>query len=298
MAFDSLEGQQATFEAMRAFFSDISKGISAFTRAVGFIFRHGLWYYFLFPFVITLAIWIGGFTLVSDMVTWLDGKTHAVLQLEPSVVEEGRMSWFWSFWETMKDWWNSGSVVLLAIVVKLAFFLILLVTNKYVMLALLSPALALISEKTEEVINGTTYPFHLGQFLKDILRGTMVALRNFFAEMAFMLVIWIITLAIPFLAPFSAAASLIISSYYYGFSMIDYWNERQRMSLKEGFRFIRQRRGASVALGVPIALAVKVPILGFALAGAASIIGAVGAVLAVDKGSAEAVIQKSSLAES
>jgi len=202
--------------------------------------------------------------------------------IEPSVVEEGTMSFFWSAVETMKGWYNDGYTVVIGLLIRLAMWLLMLITSKYVLLAMLSPVLALISERTEEILTGHKTPFHLGQLIKDALRGILVASRNFAAELGLLLVIWILTLAMPLIAPITALLSLLISSFYYGFSMLDYINERRKRGLSEGFRFIRERRGLSIALGLGIALGMSVPVIGFIIASFVSVVGAVAAVLATE----------------
>ncbi|NNC83322.1 MAG: EI24 domain-containing protein [Flavobacteriales bacterium] len=266
------------------FLKGFKRGLKAFFDAVSFIFRHRLTHYFIYPFVLSILYWIGGLQIISGIVDSVEIMIAGRLDIEASTVEEGRMSWFWNFWETLKAWYNDGYTVIIAIVVRIAMWGLLLLISKYVLLAILSPVLALLSERTEEIVTGKTYPFDLKQLIKDALRGSLVALRNFFAEMSLLLVLWIITLFLPFLAPFSAIFSLLIGAFYYGFSMIDYVNERKKMSLKEGFSYIRGRRGESIALGLGIAFGMTLPLLGFIIASFTAIIGAVAAVLAEFEG--------------
>jgi len=241
----------------------------------------GLGWYFIFPFLISALMAWGAYGLISTAVDWVSVFSHDYLQIEHSTVEEGRWSFFWEMWETMKDWINSGSVVFLAILLRILLWFLMAMFTKYILLILMSPVLAFLSEQAEEKATGNTYPFRLDRFLKDILRGVLVAIRNFFFEFSMIAIIWIISLLLPIIAPFTILATILISAYYYGFSMIDYVNERRRTTIGEGASFVRAHKGMSVTLGLFIALAMKIPLLGFLLASITSMLGAVAAVNAV-----------------
>ena len=53
---------------------DLGLGISYFWRAFGFIFKHNLWYYYLFPLVLMgLSMW--GLSIVGDLISdWAEAK--------------------------------------------------------------------------------------------------------------------------------------------------------------------------------------------------------------------------------
>jgi CysZ protein len=258
-------------------------GLKAFFDAIGFIFRNRLAHYFIYPLVLSILYWIGGLNLIGELVQHISDTINGRFDIEPSAVEEGKFSFLWELWETLKGWYNNGYTVIIGLLIRLAMWLLLLMVSKYILLAVLSPVLALLSERTEEIVTGNKYPFNLVQLIKDSSRGVLVAIRNLFAELGLLLILWIITLFLPFLAPFSAIISLLLGAFYYGFSMIDYINERRKMGLKEGFSYIRSKRGMTIALGLGIALGMTIPVIGFIIASFTSIIGAVAAVLAIEE---------------
>ena len=183
----------------------------------------------------------------------------------------------------MKGWYNDGYSVILTLIVRIVMWVLLFVVGKYVMLASLSPVLALLSERCDEIVSGKRFPFKLGQFLKDIGRGILVALRNLFAELGMLSLLWVFTFVIPILAPVTIVLAFVISAFYYGFSMIDYIHERDRMGLRKSFQFMRDHRGLAIALGVGIAAGMMIPLIGFIIASFISILGAVAAVIAIKR---------------
>jgi len=260
------------------FIKDFRQGLSAFLQAWSFMRKHGLMHYLLYPLFITVLLWLGGMKVMTESVSWLRTLTDSYLQIP--IHEMDPESGFWqNSWETMKSWLNSGSGALLSIIVSLSFMILMFLTTKYVMLALLSPALAMISERAEEILSDCSYPFSLGRFLKDVGRGILVSLRNMFLETSLLILIWAASLFFPFILPATAILSLFITSYYYGFSMLDYLHERKQIPLGEGAQRIRGMKGVAVALGLGLALCIQIPLIGFILAGTASLMAAVAAVI-------------------
>lgn len=262
---------------------DFKIGLRAFFDAMGFIRQNKLTHFFIYPLVLSILFWIGGLNLIGELVNWVSDAAYGRFDIEPTEVETGTFSFLWEMWETLKGWYNEGYIVILALMIRLVMWLVMLIFSKYLLLAILSPVLALLSERAEEIQTGRKYPFSIPQLIKDSFRGIMVAMRNFFAELIMLILLWVITLMMPLLAPISAFLSLLIGSFYYGFSMIDYINERKKMSMSDGFSYIRGRRGLAIALGLGIALGMSIPGIGFIIASFVSILGAVAAVIATEE---------------
>ena len=68
---------------------------------------------------------------------------------------------------------------------------------------------------------------------------------------------------------------------FYGFSFIDYTNERRRLSVKQSVAFIRQNKGVAVTNGAVFSLLLMIPFCGYSLAGFGAIISVVAATLAI-----------------
>ena len=75
--------------------------------------------------------------------------------------------------------------------------------------------------------------------------------------------------------------NLLVSSYFYGFSFIDYSNERNKLSVKESVRFIRKNKGLSVGIGMIFSFCFYVPYLGGIVASFLAVVSTVAATLAV-----------------
>ena len=52
----------------------------------------------------------------------------------------------------------------------------------YLIIIMMAPVFAIISEKTEQILSGNSNPFQWAQFFKDIRRGILLALRNLSIE--------------------------------------------------------------------------------------------------------------------
>ncbi len=170
------------------------------------------------------------------------------------------------------------------IIIKVAFFIIFTYVNGYLVLAILSPLLAIISEKTEKIVLGKKYPFSMQQLLHDILRGIMIIFRNLFYEL-FLNILLLIATLIPILGQVIGVLSPFIlfgiSSYFYGFSFIDYNSERHKLSVKESVAYVRKNGGLALSNGGLFSLFLMIPILGSLIAGVIAIVSTVAATLAV-----------------
>jgi CysZ protein len=141
-------------------------------------------------------------------------------------------------------------------------------------LIILSPLLAALSEKTEKLLTGNTYPFNLGHFVKDVLRGIRIVIRNSFMELLLTIGLFIFGF-VPVIGYISPVILFFVTCYYYGFSMIDYTNERQRLSVKQSVRFVRKNRGFAIANGMIFYLVFFfVPLVGFMVAPAYAVVAA------------------------
>jgi CysZ protein len=121
----------------------------------------------------------------------------------------------------------------------------------YIVVIILSPALSILSEKIEEILTGNKYPFNFWQLVNDIKRGARIALRNIFWEYFFIVVVMgiaaffggtlksIIIFSIP----------VMIGFYFYGFSFMDYINERRRLNIQQSIYFVSKHRGLAIAVG-------------------------------------------------
>ena len=144
---------------------------------------------------------------------------------------------------------------------------------KYIFLILGSPVFAYLSEKTEAIMEGKDFPFSFSQLLKDILRGVKLAIRNSLWQTVYAISLLILSF-IPVIGWITPVIALSIECYYYGFSMLDYSCERNKLSPSESIAFIGQHKGLAVGNGIVFYLMHFVPFVGWVLAPSYAVIAA------------------------
>jgi CysZ protein len=241
---------------------EIGLGLSTYLQALTFIRSNRLWKYIIIPALINLLIFIGASVFVWQytgmLSNWLVDLTGA---------------------DSISG--TTGNVLewIIVALVKIISFFLYFKLYRYTILLLSAPALALLAEKTQEILTGTSHPFHAGQLLRDILRGVGITLKNLVKELAFTLPLYLLAL-IPIITPFATLAILLIESYFVGFSMIDYRNEFKRLSARESNLMIKRHRGLAVGNGLAFNILLLIPVLGVLLAPP---LGAVAAGLAANQ---------------
>ena len=257
-----------------SFWSDYSTGVSTHLDAIRFVRTHRLWGYFLYPVVLLVVLAIAGFFSVFSLGHYVS-------------------DWLFSFIPTDFNSENNfleGFVRLLIWIVKflagfiirMYIFLLALKVIRYIVLILCSPMMALLSEKVEEIVTGKTYPFDFMQFLKDVLRGVLVNLRNLGLELSITIALLVVGW-IPVIGLITVPVSLLLSWYFLGLNMIDYTCERRRLSVAECARFIRKRKGIAIGNGMIFSWLLLVPYIGLIIAPVlSSVAGTLAALEAMD----------------
>ncbi len=123
----------------------------------------------------------------------------------------------------------------------------------FFLLLVLSPVFSLVSEKVTAKLQGKTYHFSSTQFIKDILRGIKITLRNLIYEYLFIALISILL----YLSPKNSISNImgnilliLVTSYYYGFTLLDYALENHRFSYKKSLNFVKNNKGIAIGLGL------------------------------------------------
>ena len=249
------------------FFTGFFKGFGNCFKAFSLIFNKGLWPFLLYPLIIWLITWIltlFGITLLADYLTSL---IKDLFNIEDS---KGTLA------------------VVIGLLIKISLFLISGTFSRYILLIILSPLIALLSEKAEEAISGTQFPFSIKQFSKDILRGVLITLRNFSMEMG--IIIGCMLLSV-FLAPatfITIPFLLFVSWYFTGFTMLDYNSERHKLKAGESTGFIRRNKGYACGIGCVYWLFMILPffagdIIGIMFGPAVAVVGATISFLEIRK---------------
>jgi CysZ protein len=162
-----------------------------------------------------------------------------------------------------------------------------LFTYKFVFLIICSPFLGLLSEKAEEKHLGTQYPFNTKQLIIDIIRGIIISTRNALVQLFFIFLLLMLSIIplVNFIVPF---LFLFVDCFYFGFGMMDYNNERHKISSSKSIRIIRNYRMLTVGNGFGLYLLLLIPIVGWVIGPGVS---AVAAMLSWDKHVKPALMQ-------
>lgn len=253
-------------------FRGFAKGFTNCFKAFSIIFDKGLWPFLIYPLLLwiaTLVLSLLGMALLADYLSdWINGY----LQWD-SIPEAGHWLSF------ARPFLMAKTGFLVAWVIKILFWFVSSIFSKYLLLILLSPLFALLSEKADEKLTGQSFPFSIGQLLKDIGRGIVISLRNMLLEYFFTFVSAIATL---FFAPLGLVAAVflpLLSAYYVGFAMLDYNCERYRYGVGKSISLIKANKGYAIGIGLVYNLFMLLPffigdLIGLMFGPALAVVGA------------------------
>jgi CysZ protein len=144
---------------------------------------------------------------------------------------------------------------------------------KFIFLIIGSPVFAYLSERTESILEGRDFPFSFPQLFKDMWRGSKIALRNLLWQTVYVLTILILSF-IPVIGWIAPLVALLTECYYFGFSMLDYSSERNKLSTMQSIEFISRHKGLAIGNGLVFYLMHLIPILGWLVAPTYAVIAA------------------------
>ncbi|MCW3072714.1 MAG: hypothetical protein JWO44_2604 [Bacteroidetes bacterium] len=241
-------------------FKQFAAAVKAYGKAFSLVSNNNLWVYFLYPVAIFILLLAGGTALIDSLSGFLKSQLIAWINLpKPGSTGASILAGALSF--------------VLGIGLKIIFFFVYSILLKNLVLIVLSPVLALISERADEIITGNTYPFSFPQLIKDALRGSLIAICNTFIQLGLVLCCFALML-IPVIGWFAPVFLVIINYYFYGFSMMDYTSERYKLNAAASMRFARKNKGLAIGNGFIFALLFAIPFAGVIIAPILSVIAA------------------------
>ncbi len=246
---------------------EIQIGLNQYGKALPFILKNKLSYLFLFPLALNLLLFFLGFSLAGGLSEMAIDALNASWQPET-----------WTFWGAEIIAGTLGFIVWF--ILKLFLIIFFAFVGGYLVLIILAPVLGFVSEKTEQIVNGKDFPFNLSQLIKDMIRGILLAVRNFFYELFFILLLFLLSF-IPVIGLITAPILFVLSAYFYGFSFIDYTSERRKVGLKDSVHYVKRHKGLAIGSGSVYAGVLLIPIIGVSLAGFIAIISTVAATLSI-----------------
>lgn len=239
--------------------------VKSYGKAITFVLEKGLWKYCIWSVVVAVVLMLWESYISSSVAGYVETRLMELLQF--NFLGESLKAVLGFFIRTG---------------IRIIFYFIYLSINKYILLTLLSPLMAILSEKTENLYYPSKQGFQLGQFVKDVLRGIVLAFRNMSIELLIVLLSFIIVW-IPIIGWLSPFVLFILSCYFYGFSMIDYINERRKLNIHQSIAYVNQHKGLAIGNGLIFALLFAIPYIGVIIGASLAPVAAAVAVLDMEK---------------
>lgn len=239
---------------------EIIIAIQSYIEAHQFIRQHRLWKWILIPGIIYMLLFVTG------MYFFWHSSNDAVTLLSRTV---GLEAWL----QRQESDWLSFLFVMAGLFLRLILMFFYFSLFKYVFLIVGSPVFAYLSEKTAAILEGKDFPFSFKQLVEDIWRGSMLAVRNTLWQTVYMFSLLLLSI-IPVFGWITPLVALFVECYYYGFSMLDYSCERNRLTMAESIDFIGKHKGLAIGNGLMFYLMHGFIIIGWVLAPAYAVVAA------------------------
>lgn len=162
--------------------------------------------------------------------------------------------WSWSANEGWLQLLTEWTLWLALLVVKLKL-------TKYLVLVVMGPLFAAVSEAAESQITGQHVAFSWSRWIKDAVRGMRSALVLATFEWSLTLGLWIAGLAVPVLSPVTLPLAWLVGAWAYGASSMDYVWEREGKGARAGLAASLRRPSVALGVGIPFALWMAIPVL-------------------------------------
>jgi CysZ protein len=239
---------------------EIIISIQSFFDAHKFISKHRLWKWIMIPGLIYCIMFMLGM--------YAFGVTSYNL-VELILLKTGIKPWL----ESMHESWLNFLVIVGQGLIMGVLFLFYFSLFKFLFLIIGSPVFAYLSERTESIIQGRDFPFSFRQLLKDIARGIRIALRNLLWQTVYLMAILILSF-IPVIGWLGPLIALLVECYYFGFSMLDYSSERNKLSASQSIDFISRHKGLAIGNGLVFYMMHFIPFIGWLLAPSYAVVAA------------------------
>ena len=248
------------FAIQQQMLKEIIISIQSYFRAHAFIRAHKLWRWIIIP-GICYAILFG--------ISMYFFSRSANAAIEWLTKETGLQAWV----TRLQDSWIGFLFTLGGIMLWLILMLLYFSLFKYIWLIVGSPVFSFLSEKTASIIEGQPFEFKLSQYLSDVVRGIKMAVRNTLWQTVYIISIIFLSL-LPFIGWATPILAILIECYYYGFSMLDYSCERNKLSAAKSIDFIGRHKGLAIGNGMIFYMMHCVIIVGWIFAPAYAVIAA------------------------
>jgi CysZ protein len=247
---------------MSRFWKDVRLGLRSYSTSFGFIRRNGMLHFYLYPILLIVLLAATSFFGIQSLVDLISERLNGLMGVEEIPADD--------FWGKTKAFFSEAGRYIVQALIWASLVLVFYKLQKYIVLIVMSPIMALVSERTDEIVTGNRYPFSLKQVVRDVLRGVGIALRNGAIELLITVVLLTLNLLVTIFfspltvitSPLVTVALFVIGAYFYGFSTMDYTSERYRLKMADSVQLVRRNRGLAVANGSVFMLWLIVPFFG------------------------------------
>lgn len=254
------------------FLEKIGLGFRSFSKAHKFIKQYRLWHFVFIPGIINAIFFLLFINWVTSNITeWVDG----IFSFDCG---DGILGWFCSLFSFL----TSFLEYFIRWILYTALIGVYLFVYKSIILLLYSPVLAYLIEVVDKKHRGIDTPFKLEQFLKDTVRGIVLATRGILLE-GFVVIALLIMAFVPIINIIQPILMWLVSSYFLGVSMLDYALERKGLNVKESIIYSKKNKSLASGIGSVFQLVFLVPAIGWMVAPTYSAVAAYFAVEELDK---------------
>lgn len=239
---------------------EIIISIQSYIEAHQFIRKHKLWKWIIIPGII--------YALLFAISMYFFSKS-ANAAIEWITIQTGLKDWL----NKLQDSWIGFLFTVGGIMLWLLLMLLYFSLFKYIWLIIGSPVFSYLSERTAAIIENKSFDFRLKQYLSDVARGIKMAIRNTLWQTVYIFSLIFLSL-VPFIGWIAPFIVVFIECYYYGFSMLDYSCERNKMKTEESIYFIGNHKGLAIGNGIVFYLMHGLVVVGWILAPAYAVIAA------------------------
>ena len=189
------------FMEKRNFFKEFGRGVKSYGLAFKMLFASRFAWFMVFP----ILAWLLFFLLGGWLVAWFGNPVEEWIR-QGITDWVGHISWLQ----------NAGAFVafVFKLLLRIGYFLLFVSVGGYLVLIVLSPVFSWLSERTETALTGKDYPFRLGRFLREMLRGILIALRNTFFQLLVSFILMLVSF-IPLVGLVSPFLLFLSSAYFY-----------------------------------------------------------------------------------
>lgn len=234
MAYNIL--QWLIFTQISILLKEIIIAIQSYNEARQFIREHRLWKWIILPGLLYTLLFLTG------MYFFIGSATNVIEYLT-------RVSHLSEWIQRLENSWVGFLFALEGIMLWLLLLLFYFSLFKYAWLIIGSPIFTYLSERTQAILENKEFEFNRRQFFRDVLPGIKVALVNGARQTGYIFLLILLSM-VPILGMIAPVIALFVECYYYGYSMISYSLDREKVATDKSAAYIQDHKGLAVGNGM------------------------------------------------